>query len=74
MDKKNETLNLTREQFYSANSDFASARKVNNGQEVVDYFSGPLARRKQAFDEAMFLIFAVVFIIVTIGVSDSWLP
>ena len=37
-------------------------------------FSGPLARRKQAFDEAMFLIFAVVFIIVTIGVSDSWLP
>ena len=40
MDKKNETLNLTREQFYSANSDFASARKVNNGQEVVDYQGG----------------------------------
>ena len=40
MEYKNETLKLTREQFYSANADFASARHVTDGHEVVDYQSG----------------------------------
>lgn len=40
MDKKKDDLDLIREQNYSVNADFARARKVNNGQEVVDYQGG----------------------------------
>ncbi len=40
MSKNNDSLELTREQFFSANADFARARRVNNGQEVVDYQAG----------------------------------
>ena len=40
MEYKNEDLKFTREQYYSVNADFASARHVTNGHEVVDYQSG----------------------------------
>ena len=40
MEYKDEDLKFTREQYYSVNADFASARHVTNGHEVVDYQSG----------------------------------
>ncbi len=40
MEHKNEDLKLTREQFYSANSDFADHRHVTDGHEMVDYQGG----------------------------------
>lgn len=40
MEHNKETLKLTREQYYSVNSDFAADRLVTNGHEVVDYQSG----------------------------------